>query len=279
MNFRLDHIVIAVADLARAVEDYRALGFTVNFGGRHPGRTSHNALVVFEDGAYLELIAWEAPGPAERWYNLHAQHGDGPIDFALVPEDTAGAIAAAGARGLALDGPLDGGRLRPDGRQVQWQTGRQKTFDLPFLCGDVTPRDLRVPAGEVRRHANGAVGVASIAVAVQDLDASVARYRALLGAGGESDSGAVVGIDAPVVLPGVGLRIATVRLGPTAIVLTTPSDTAPAAPGHGGAGELSERLAARGEGPYAIALRTTAGNAARTLDDALAHHAMIDLVG
>ena len=34
MNFRLDHIVIAVGDLARATEDYGALGFTVQPGGR-----------------------------------------------------------------------------------------------------------------------------------------------------------------------------------------------------------------------------------------------------
>lgn len=277
--FRLDHIVIAVADLARAVEDYRALGFTVNSGGRHPGRTSHNALVVFEDGAYLELIAWEAPGPAERWYNVHAQHGDGLIDFALVPDDTAGAIAAAKGRGLVLDGPLDGGRLRPDGQQVRWQTARQKTFDLPFLCGDVTARELRVPTGEVRKHANGAVGVASVGVAVQDLETSIARYRALLGADGDGGAGAAVSSDTPVVLPGLGLRIATIWLGATAIVLTTPSGTAAAAPGAGVGGEPSARLATRGEGAYAFALRTTTGHAGRTLDGALAHKVKIEMVG
>jgi len=73
MGFRLDHVVIAVTDLDKAVEDYRTLGFTVVIGGRHPGRTSHNALVAFDDGAYLELIAWQEPGPAERWYNVHAR--------------------------------------------------------------------------------------------------------------------------------------------------------------------------------------------------------------
>ena len=31
----LDHIVIAVADLARTIIDYRALGFTVVEGGKH----------------------------------------------------------------------------------------------------------------------------------------------------------------------------------------------------------------------------------------------------
>jgi catechol 2,3-dioxygenase-like lactoylglutathione lyase family enzyme len=51
MKFALDHVVIAVGDLEQAIADYRSLGFTVVPGGRHPGRTSHNALIVFEDGA------------------------------------------------------------------------------------------------------------------------------------------------------------------------------------------------------------------------------------
>ena len=181
MRFRLDHVVIAAHDLARAVRDYRALGFTVEMGGRHPGRTSHNALVVFEDGAYLELIAWPEPGPAERWYNVLTAHGEGFMDFALIPEDVPRAIDEARARGLPLNGPIDGGRVRPDGREVRWQTGRQATFDLPFFCGDVTPRELRVPEGDARRHLNGARGVASVTVSVQDVEASRARYRALLG--------------------------------------------------------------------------------------------------
>ncbi|HET7729657.1 MAG TPA: VOC family protein [Usitatibacter sp.] len=181
MRFRLDHVVIAVHDLARAVEDYRALGFTVQMGGRHPGRTSHNALVAFEDGAYLELIAWPEPGPAERWYNVLTAHGEGFMDFALIPEDVPRAIDEARSRGLTMNGPVDGSRVRPDGREIKWRTGRQTTFDLPFFCGDVTPRELRVPGGDVRRHANGALGVARIAVGVHDVEVSRARYRALLG--------------------------------------------------------------------------------------------------
>jgi catechol 2,3-dioxygenase-like lactoylglutathione lyase family enzyme len=272
MTLRLDHIVIAVADLARAVADYRELGFTVGIGGRHPGRTSHNALVVFEDGAYLELIAWESPGPTERWYNAHSRHGDGLMDFALVPEDTAAAIAAAKARGLDLDGPLDGGRLRPDGQQVKWQTGRQATFDLPFLCGDITPRELRVPTGEVRRHANGALGVASVAVAVRDLDASLLRYRALLGTGGDDRASRGRG---PVVLPALGLQIAAIPMAGTDLVLMTPSGA-----GSDGsfARELAARLASRGEGPCAMALRTAAGHETRTLDRALAHGVTIEML-
>lgn len=145
MALTLDHIVIAVHDLDKTIDDYAALGFTVVRGGEHPGRPTHNALVVFEDGAYFELIAWRSPAPQDRWWQLLDQHGEGIIDFALLPPSTAEVIAAAKSRGLDLQGPLDGGRLRPDGEQLQWQTGRPTTYDLPFLCGDITPRKLRVP--------------------------------------------------------------------------------------------------------------------------------------
>lgn len=253
MRFALDHVVIAVADLAKAVEDYRALGFTVVIGGRHPGRTSHNALVSFEDGSYLELIAWREPGPAERWYNEHAKHGDGLVDFALVPEDVPLAVREAGERGLELDGPAEGGRARPDGQQVKWQAARQGTFDLPFLCGDVTPRALRVPEGEAREHANGARGIARVTVAVHDPEVSKERYAALLGPATGRDGAEKERDDPSLVLPASGLRAAFVRIGRTDVLLLSPSPDANASAPIVEA--LRARLAARGEGPMALVLR------------------------
>lgn len=41
MAFALDHVVIAVNDLDRAVADYQSLGFTVYPGGVHHGGVSH----------------------------------------------------------------------------------------------------------------------------------------------------------------------------------------------------------------------------------------------
>jgi hypothetical protein len=182
VRFALDHVVVAVHDLERARADYRAQGFTVTPGGTHPPpRTSRNALVVFEDGSYLELITWTPPNPAERWSNLLQRFGEGYIDFALVPEDVPRAIEEAKSRGLDLNGPIPGARLRPDGREVKWQTARQATFDLPFLCGDVTPREWRVPEGECRRHANRVRGIRTVIVAVADRARSSERYAALLG--------------------------------------------------------------------------------------------------
>ena len=176
------YVVIAVGDLQQAVARYTDAGFTVAPGGRHPGRNTSNALVVFEDGAYLELITYSAPSPDERWWRQLDAHGDGLVDFALLPQDLPAVVAQAHARGLAdITGPFPGGRVRPDGERVVWQTARQAHHDLPFLCADITPRVLRVPEGEMRRHRNGARALSEVTVAVIDVAASLARYRAFLG--------------------------------------------------------------------------------------------------
>jgi len=250
----IDHIVILVDDLAAAAADYTALGFTVTPGGEHTGGATHNALVVFADDAYLELIAFKRPAPEHHWYR-HSALGEGLIDFALLPTMIEADLAAACERGLAIEGPFPGGRLRPDGKQVAWQTGRTPTPDLPFLCADVTPRELRVPAGAARVHANGVTGIVSLTVAVADLGASVARYRALLGTAEREDSSALA-----------AARTGAFALGHTTITLATPADDSDTA--------LSARLASRGEGPFALALRGVGRNA--TFDLRLAHGARME---
>jgi catechol 2,3-dioxygenase-like lactoylglutathione lyase family enzyme len=253
----IDHVVILVNDLAATVADYAALGFTVTPGGEHTGGATHNALVVFADDAYLELIAFKRPAPDHHWYRYRAL-GEGIIDFALLPTMIEADLVAARERGLLIEGPFPGGRLRPDGQQVTWQSGRASTPDLPFLCADVTPRALRVPDGVARTHANGVTGIAGLTVAVADLGASVARYRALLGTTERESSSA----DA---------RTATFALGGTAITLATPADDSDTS--------LRARLAARGEGPFALALRTNASANVGRLGIEHTHGAPIELIG
>jgi catechol 2,3-dioxygenase-like lactoylglutathione lyase family enzyme len=261
VTLRLDHLVIFVSDLDRASADYRSLGFTVNYGGEHPGGTTHNALVVFADGAYLELIAFRRSDEGNRWWRVGSAAGEGFVDFALLPEDMAADVAAAQARGLDLVGPIPGGRARPDGARLEWQTARSPQPDVPFLCGDITPRSLRVQEGEVRRHPNGVTGVASVSVAVEDLDRSLARYAAYLGI----DLGAT---PASHVVAGFGIRAATLPLGDTALTLVSPLP--------GSVGPVRDALVARGEGPFAAAFRADGSG---VLDLGLTHGAKLELVG
>jgi catechol 2,3-dioxygenase-like lactoylglutathione lyase family enzyme len=262
---RIDHIVIAVRDLEQAISDYRALGFTVYPGGEHPGGYSHNALVIFADGSYFELIAFKRERPGWRWWDLLQSEGEGLIDYALLPNAVEQDYAAVQGRGLALE-VLDGGRTRLDGQQLIWKTARSQTNDLPFLCGDVTPRVLRVPDGEVRQHANGVIGIASITIAVQDLALSVERYQLLLN---------IPPLAQPAIA-GLGAESAVFQLGNAHVILACPSN----AESLGSATQtLRTLLDRRGEGPYAVGLFTTQAAQVGVLDTTLSHHARLELIG
>jgi catechol 2,3-dioxygenase-like lactoylglutathione lyase family enzyme len=267
MSLSLDHLVILVKDLDQTVTDYTALGFTAQRGGTHADGSTHNALVVFADGSYLELISFLKAAPQHRWYPAIERVGEGLVDFALLPTSVATVVHGAQQRGLAYQGPLPGGRLRPDGERLEWQLGLPPTPDLPFLCGDVTPRALRVPEGAVRTHANGVRGVASVSLAVADLDASLQRYQALLGLEGAQQV-------RPFSATGLGLRQAVLPLGEARLVLNAPGahSQAPAALA------LRKLLAERGEGVLGIALLGDGSTQPARLPLALSHGAPIEIV-
>lgn len=254
----IDHLVIMVDDLETGIADYRALGFSVTPGGKHP-RGTHNALVTFEDGAYLELIAfWEPDYTAHRWHR-HQSTGGGLIDHALGTDNLQQQIADANAKGVPYSGPNDGARTRLDGVELVWKTGHAQIEDhgLPFLIEDVTDRELRVPAGDAAKHANGVTGVDRLIVAVRDLDETAGKYSALTG----SEPGAR---GEPSKLDQETKAVA-LKAGGHTIELHQPT----------GSGPVSEQLARRGDGPYAAIFT---GSEARELDPALAGNARLRTV-
>ena len=259
MTLALDHIVIAVADLDKAFADYTKLGFKVIRGGEHANGKTANVLVVFEDGAYLELIAWKQPDPGFRWSDVYHRAGEGFLDHALLPDDIAAVVTGAKARGLDISSPEPGGRHRPDGERLEWQTARSPGSDVPFLCGDVTPRRLRVQEGEVRHHANGVTGVAALTIAVKDLDSASIRYGALLGLAPSAVSTGTVG--------GAAARMASLTLG-SGTVVTLASPTAQD-------GDIAAHLAKRGQGPFSATFAAPGG--AGALDAALTHGARLTI--
>lgn len=244
----IDHVVILVKDLDQAVADYKQLGFNVVPGGEHTDGATHNALIAFADGSYIELIAFKREAPEHRWWRhtLNAgRNGEGLIDFALLPTDIEHDIAAARQRGLDYQGPFPGGRQRPDGQQIKWQTGQPTTPDLPFLCGDVTPRSLRVPSGPAWVHPNGVTGIDAVVVLVKDLEESAGHYRALLGVAPNPRQAAV--------------HAATFNLGPGNIVLNEPDEP----------GEITDQMLREKAGPVSLQFKSTKPV---SFDKALSHN-------
>lgn len=182
----LDHLVILVDDLAQAVADYQALGFSVAPGGTHADGLTRNALVVFADGTYLELIAFVDPTDTRDnvWgWRQFISSGGGLIDYCAASPDLGQETERLRQHGLAVGTPNDGGRQRSDGTQLRWRSARfdQAHRVLPFLIEDVTPRALRVPTNLIT-HPNGIVAVSELTIVVDDLAVAVQQWRALASA-------------------------------------------------------------------------------------------------
>src|SRR6058998_2618487 len=180
----IDHIVIAVPDLAAARESYAALGFTVVPGGRHPVGT-HNALIAFGDGSYVELIAFYENNPAHKWW-APLQAGGGLVDFCMQTDDLRGDTEAFRKAGVSIDDPAPLSRVRPDGYQLRWVLSIPRGAHrgvAPFLIQDETPRKERVP--QQTRHANGVTGIGTVTVAVDDVARVAGWYARAIGKAGQ----------------------------------------------------------------------------------------------
>jgi catechol 2,3-dioxygenase-like lactoylglutathione lyase family enzyme len=261
MPSSIDHVVIAVRDLAEATRDFTDLGFTVTPGGEHAHRGSHNALIPFADGSYIEVIAFRDVGSrsGDDWWDL-LQTGEGWVDCALLSDDLESDAARFREAGLEVAGPNPGGRLRPDGQEVAWRIVRPAKIDaarLPFVIEDVTSRDLRVPAGEQAVHANGARGLLGVINVVRDLEQAVDAYGRLLGGQPSSSENG---------LEGAG-RAARFALGNHWLQLVEPNETQ---------SELRANLERRGPGPFEIVISTAGDGGRLPLDRA--HRARVLLL-
>jgi catechol 2,3-dioxygenase-like lactoylglutathione lyase family enzyme len=190
----IDHLIIVVKDLAQAAKDYEQLGFTVVPGGQHPVG-SHNALIPFRDGSYIEIIAFYREAFDHRWWEPLAK-GERFVDFCLQTDDLRGDTGKLRDAGVAINDPVPWSRKRPDGYELKWllslATGSHRGV-APFLIEDITPRAERIPQ-EVS-HKNGISGIEKVAVAVGELAIVEKWYGALLGSSGQKIIAADLGAE------------------------------------------------------------------------------------
>ena len=182
----VDHVTILTEDVdATAVEFAHALGFTV--GARKAyGFGFTGANIYFADHSYIELygihdpakvtevgegFAIDAP-PGVRWVTLHTRSAQQSADLLR-------------ARGIPAWGPFT---LPEDSALDAW-THRLLGPEQPVLPGgrvyfveyNESLADSRwtAPGQHAREtHANGAVALKSVWIAVRDLTAAAARYEA-----------------------------------------------------------------------------------------------------
>ncbi|KAE9382058.1 hypothetical protein N431DRAFT_425580 [Stipitochalara longipes BDJ] len=175
----LDHIVILLPykDVV-SPPSYLTKNFTITPGGVHAGGQTENKLIVFQDGSYIELIAFVNDDPKHRVGHRWGDKRVGIIDFALSStEDADDSFEGVKERfekkggGIKYETPAAGGRTRDDGQVLKWKVTvpepPTKRGEVPFFCHDVTGRELRVP-GERKWtiHPNKAYGVKGLKINV-----------------------------------------------------------------------------------------------------------------
>jgi catechol 2,3-dioxygenase-like lactoylglutathione lyase family enzyme len=247
----LDHLVIVVKDLTEATNDYQSLGFTVVPGGRHPVG-SHNALISFQDGSYLEIIAFYRDAIDHRWWDLLSK-GERFVDFCFQTDDLRGDTEKLRAAGVSINNPVPWSRKRPDGYELKWllalATGSHRGV-APFLIEDITPRTERIP--QQFHHENGVSGIDKVTVAVSELAPVEKWYGALLGSSGQN-----------IVDNEVGAEGLAFHVGPHIFEFLTPRNAA---------SPLVNWLRQFGPSPFSAVLKGN-GSERKLLDVGLAHGA------
>lgn len=168
---KLDHVVVAVNNLDEAMRDYQSLGFTVVKGGVHANRATENALIVFSDGTYIELLArtGEAPVPGLVDFSQMLDDSEGLKGFALGTDDIDADIERLRAKSFNIGDVISGERRRQDGTLIQWKLALIDDGFSPFLIQDVTPRELRVPTDPaITTHRNGMLSVQRVSAVLNE---------------------------------------------------------------------------------------------------------------
>jgi len=115
------------------------------------------ALLGFDDGSYVELIAPQQPGSADStsgWGKKMAENA-GVCAWAVGSADIKDELERLSRLGIATGRARAGSRKKPDGAVLQWETATLGKGDpgatLPFLIQDHTPCSLRVqPSASVK---------------------------------------------------------------------------------------------------------------------------------
>lgn len=240
----IDHIVIISADLEKAIADAQQAGFTVTPGGKHKDGATHNALIAFQDGSYIELIAPArgTEGRNHRWFP-RLKKGGGLVDLCLASDDMDADVAFIREHGRLYSEPEENGRHRPDGVELRWKgsmpPGAVGEHGWPFLIEDVTPRENRVSIDPVdTTHANGAIGMAGVTVLSHNLITLTKDYELVTRREAK-----------PMTSPMDEKPIAAfINFDESWLMLTQPT-----------AGAAAQHLEKYGPGPYSVTLRTEKG--------------------
>jgi len=161
VRFYLDHVIVAVHDLNRAVEDWESIGLVATDGGTHPKVGTRNALVRFPDRSFLELMAIDDREKLQAYapslLALLERHADRPFSWSLRTDDIEAARKALAEVGFQVLPIWPGEALRDSGTVARWQTLHIQEAGFPFLVQYETE-----PSSQPSPHGLPAIGIGAV---------------------------------------------------------------------------------------------------------------------
>ncbi len=181
----IDHVSICGSNLDSLREAFASVGLASDIGGPHGNGITQMAIVGFDDASYIELIAPIKPGVTEGSPWAKFMSGDvGACAWAVGTNVLLQEVDRLKKAGVAVTAPERGSRKRPDGMSVEWMMSNVGSgapgATMPFIIEDQTPRAWRVQSTEALKGAP-VYGVESVIIGVNNLDASVAKFRKAYG--------------------------------------------------------------------------------------------------
>ena len=179
----IDHVVVAVGDLAEAANRFEALGFTVTPRASHPDHMgTSNRLVQFANRSFIELVHVDRPQtldahdfsstPPRFSFGAHvkafSEKREGMAALVLASTDAHGDAQRFVAADINTYAPLDFERhaTLPDGSRstvafsLAFATSPQMPGIAFYVCQNRFPENFWKSA--YQSHANESIGIASV---------------------------------------------------------------------------------------------------------------------
>ena len=184
----VDHVGVAVRDLAQAQHDYERLGFKFGTVGHFPDGVS-NAAVSLQNNSYLELLGSTPGGPGSDIADYVKKH-EGAMFLGIGVSSAKAAVDYLRARNFDVGGPFPGSVMK-EGETTspppQWYTvgtsskpaAGKKGITIPIFWIEYlsTERQQKRRAAGLMDHPNTAMGIHAVWFAVHDSEAQLRTLR------------------------------------------------------------------------------------------------------
>ncbi|WHI49245.1 VOC family protein [Microbulbifer sp. MLAF003] len=177
MKTRCSHVLLWVKDIHQAVQDFRQLGFTVDYATKE--KNAQHAHIWFSEGAIIELLTSPSNARYFKWLiDVFAgrgagrrmirwsQEGEGFCDVALVSDDFDNDLSVMNREGVQTGRVIPWRRTKPNGQKISFRFVYPRSERLPFLVSPYNPPQYP----QKTDHKNGANGLSKVYMEVSEQD-------------------------------------------------------------------------------------------------------------